>query len=492
MPYKDMKGKCFMEKNYKMIINGELAGSGSGETVEVKNPSNSEVVATVPQGTKEDFERAVDAASNAFKEWAETPAVKRADIIKKAADIMISRADEIGKILTLEQGKPLGEGVGEIKAGASAFDFYSGEAIRVLGEIYPGSKPRQRCFTVKQPVGVVVAIAPWNYPIVLLAQKIAPALAAGCTVVAKPSSVTPLACIEMVKCCLEAGIPKGVLNLITVPGKILGEVLGGNPKVSKISFTGETSTGKKIMALAADSIKKVSLELGGHCPLIVLDDADIALSVKQGVYRSFRNMGQICNSINRIFVDKKIFDKYVEGFVKQTKKLKMGDGIENPKIDLGPMATESGRNKVIEHVKDALDKGAKVLTGGKIPEGKQYERGFFYEPTVLVNVTKDMKVMQEETFGPIAPIMSFETVEEAVELANNTQFGLVDYVFTKDLAKGFRLAEALEAGTVGINNVVGAEIPQPYCGWKESGLGVELSHHGIDEYLRLKHIRISF
>lgn len=480
-----------MIKNYNMFINGEWLESLSGKRIEVRNPSNGEIIASVPEGTKEDLSKAIDSAYNSFPAWSKVPGIKRAQILMETAKLIRSNLEQIAEILTLEQGKPLKEAKGEIDATASVFEFYSGEAIRILGEIYPATKPEQRCFVIKQPVGVVLAIAPWNYPVLLLGQKIAPALASGCTVVAKPSSETPLACIEMIKCCIKAGIPNGVLNLITAPGSIVGGEISENPKISKISFTGETSTGKKIMAKAANSIKRVSLELGGHSPLIVFDDADIELAVQHGVYRSFRNMGQICNSINRIFVDKKIFDNYVDEFVKQTKALKIGDGLKNPDVDLGPMATEKGRNKVIEHVKDAIDKGAKILCGGKIPEGEEFKKGFFYEPTVIVNVNYNMKVMNEETFGPVAPIMSFDTIESAIKLVNNTRFGLVAYIYTKDFRKGLEVAEALEYGTVGINNVVGAEIPHPYGGWKESGLGTELSHHGIDEFLCLKHIRMT-
>ncbi len=480
-----------MERDYNMFIDGIWVESSSGKRIEVINPANGDIVATVPEGNKEDASKAIDSGYDAFPGWSKIPAIRRGHILKETARHIRENLNEIAKYLTLEQGKSLNEAKGEIEAVASVFEFYSGESIRILGEVYPATKPDQRCITIKQPLGVVVVIAPWNYPVLLLGQKIAPALASGCTVIAKPSSVTPLACIEMIKCCIKAGIPKGVLNIVTGPGQVLAEELIRNPRVSKISFTGETSTGKKIMSLAANSIKKVSLELGGHSPLIVLDDADIGLAVKDGVYRSFRNMGQICNSINRIFVDKKIFDEYVDEFVKRARMLKIGDGLKTPDVDLGPMTTEKGRDKAIEHVRDAVAQGARILLGGKIPQGEDYKNGFFYEPTVLVNVNLNMKVMQEETFGPVAPIMGFDTIESAIKMANNTRFGLVAYLYTKGMKKAFEAAEALEYGTVGINNVVGAEIPHPYGGWKESGVGIELSHHGIDEFLQLKHIRIS-
>jgi len=327
-------------------------------------------------------------------------------------------------------------------------------------------------------------------PVSLLSWKIGPALIAGCTLVCKPASLTPLSVIEFIHCLQDTQIPSGVVNLVTGPGATVGRELVENPLARKIAFTGETYTGKEIMRRASSSLKRLSLELGGSCPLIVLEDADLTSAVKGGVYRAFRNMGQVCNSINRIYVDKKLFDEFVEKFLRETGKLKIGNGLKEPDIDLGPMVCDEQRKHVIEHLKDAVKSGAKIILGGKIPQDERFKNGFFFEPTVLTNVNHQMKVMQEETFGPVAPIMAVSGMEEAVKLANDSPYGLVSYAYTKDIRKAFWIAEHLECGTVGINNVSGGETPYPYGGWKGSGLGLELSHYGVEEYLQIKHIRI--
>jgi len=390
----------------------------------------------------------------------------------------------------MEQGKPLKEAIGEIKASAEALEYFAEEARRMIGETIPTDSASRRSIVIWQPVGPVVAIGPWNYPVLLLSWKLGPALIAGCTVVAKPPSQAPLAATRFIGLLQEAGAPPGVVNIVTGPGSEVGRALVANPLCRKVALTGQTETGKEIMRLAAEDLKHLSLELGGHCPLIVCEDADLDAAVKGGVYRSFRNMGQICNAINRIYVHESIFEPFVDKFVKETATLKIGNGLEKPDVDLGPMTTEAGRQKVREHIQDAVSKGAKVLCGGREPPGEEYAKGFFFEPTVLVDVNHDMKVMREETFGPVAPIMAVASLEEAIEYANDSPYGLVAYVYTRDLAKAITAAERLEYGTVGINNVSGGEVAFPYGGWKQSGIGVENSSHAVEEYLQMKHIRI--
>ncbi len=296
--------------------------------------------------------------------------------------------------------------------------------------------------------------------------------------------------MEFVQCFQEAGVPAGVVNLVIGPGVAVGSELVENLLTRKVAFTGETGTGKEIMRRASSGVRNLSLELGGNCPLIVCEDGDLSSSVKGGVYRAFRNMGQVCNSINRIYVNEGIFEKFVDSFIKETKKLRIGNGLDEPDVDLGPMVSYEQRAHVIEHIDDAAGKGAKVEWGGKVPQGEKFKNGFFFEPTVLTNVNHEMRVMREETFGPVAPIMAVSNGEEAVNLANDSRYGLVSYVYTKDLKKALWIAENLECGTVGINNVSGGEVPYPYGGWKESGLGLELSHYGVQEYLEVKHIRL--
>jgi len=416
--------------------------------------------------------------------------VQRANFMHKAANLIRKHEEEISRLLTQEQGKPLLEARGEVRGAANAVDYYAEEAYRILGEVIPTNSARRRSLIIKQPIGVVGAIGPWNYPVGLLAWKVAPALIAGCTVVAKPASYTPLSAIKTFGCFVEAGISAGVLNLVTGSGSVVGDELVKNPIAKKIAFTGETDTGKEIMSKAGVNLKRLSLELGGSCPLIVCEDADLESAVKGGVYRSFRNMGQVCNSINRIYVDKAVVSKFIEMFVEETKKLKLGNGLEEPEIDLGPMITGEQREHTKRHIKDAINKGARVLCGGKEPAGEKFKSGFFFEPTVLTGVNHTMLIMQEETFGPVAPIMVVNDTEEAIKLANDTKYGLVSYVYTKDLKRAISIAESLECGTVDINNVSGGEVPYPYGGWKESGLGLELSHYGLEEYLEIKHIRV--
>jgi len=474
----------------QLLIDGAWVEGEGGKWVDVIDPSTEEPMGRAPEASPADVERAVAAAHRAFSTWSQTPPSTRASILRKAAALASSRLDDLARILTLEQGKPLREAKSEIRASIDALEYYAEEARRIYGETIPTDHANRRSVVIRQPVGPVAAIGPWNYPVLLLTWKVAPALAAGCTVVAKPPSVTPLAVTRFLGCLVEAGLPAGVLNIVSGPGRSVGEQLVRHPLIRKIGFTGETGTGKAIMKAASDGLKRISLELGGHCPLLVFPDADIEAAAKAAAYRSFRNMGQICNAVNRIYVHRDIYSRFVDAMVEETRRLRIGRGIDDP--DLGPMTTREGLEKTIEHIEDARARGAKVVYGGQRPEGETFERGYFFLPTVLVDVDHSMKVTREETFGPVAPILTFSTFDEAIELANDTPYGLVAYVFTNDLKTAILASERLEAGTVGINNVAGGEVPFPYGGWKESGIGVELSHHGLEEYLLIKHIRIEF
>jgi len=469
-----------------LLINGEWIEKGTGGVITVQDPATEEFFAEVPRASDEEVDRACRAAAKAFKSWSRSLPAERAALLSAAAQKLEGKIEEIAKLLTREQGKPIGEAKGEVRAAIQALRFFARYAELPVGEWRAPNRAGIVNLVRRYPVGPVAVISPWNYPVLLTAWKVAPALAAGCTVVIKPSSKTPLAVTEFVRGLAETGIPKGVVNLVHGGGGDVGMALVRHPDIAKVSFTGETETGKVIMREAAGGMKRLTLELGGHCPLIVAADADLKAAVEGGVYRAFRNMGQVCNSVNRIYVERSVFEEFVRMFVERTQKLTIGPGLSNP--DLGPMIDEEARRRVIAHIEDAVSKGAEVVYGGKVPSG--FERGFFFEPTVLVNVNHEMTMMREETFGPVAPIMAVESLEEAVRFANNSRYGLVAYLYTRDLEKALWAADELDYGTVGINNVVGGEVEHPYAGWKESGLGFELSEHALDEFLLFKHIRL--
>lgn len=472
-----------------MLIDGRWVDAAGGGQMDVINPATGEVIGSVPAGTEDDVERAARAAHGAFASWAGAAPKERARVLREAARLARSRREELGRLLTMEQGKPLKEAMGEIDASADALEYYAEEARRIYGEIYPTDRANRRSLIIKQPVGPVAAIGPWNYPVLLLAWKVAPALAAGCTVVAKPPSITPLAVTAFLACLEEAGLPPGVLNIVMGSGGRVGRAVVQHPLIRKIALTGQTETGKDIMRMAADGLKRISLELGGQCPLIVAPDADLDQAAYGAAYRAFRNMGQICNAVNRIYVHEDVYEPFVERVVEEARRLRIGNGLEEA-VDLGPLTTEDGRQTCRVHVQDALDKGARLAYGGKEPEGEAYARGYFFLPTVLTDCHHGMRVMQEETFGPVAPIMKVRDLDEAVRLANDSPYGLVAYLYTRDLKTAFEVSERLECGTVGVNNVSGGEVPFPYGGWKESGIGLELSAYGLDEYLLVKHIRM--
>jgi len=476
-------------KRFKMLIDGVATESISGRVATIKNPANQEPVAEVSFGGRVDAALALKAAERAFPGWAKIEPQRRGEILHRASDLVREKAEEIARLLTQEQGKPLRYARNEVLSSAEALDYYAEEGKRNFGEIVPSASKRSRSLVISQPLGVAAVISPWNYPVDLLAWKLAPALAAGCTVVAKPSSKAPLAATEFVMATEEAGLPPGVLNLVHGSGRDVGSELVENPISRKVSFTGETTTGKEIMEKASRHVKRLSLELGGHSPAIVCEDAKIEEAAEACMYRAFSNMGQICISVNRIYVHDAVAEEFADELVKMTKKLRIGGGLD-PDVDLGPMFSEAQRQKTKDQIADALDKGATILCGGSEPEGEEFRRGFFFMPTVLDRMDHSMRMMREETFGPVAPMMSFSSNDEALRLANDSRYGLAAYVFCEDMTTALWFAEGLEAGSVGVNlnNVIQPQAP--FGGWKESGLGRERSRAALEAYMEKKHIRI--
>jgi succinate-semialdehyde dehydrogenase / glutarate-semialdehyde dehydrogenase len=470
-----------------MLINGEEVSSHSGKVEIIYNPANQEPVAEVSVGSRQDANIALEAAKRAFPLWSKATSQTRAEILHSAADLVRERADGIARLLTEEQGKPLKNAKMEVLSSADVLDYYAEEGKRNLGEWL--TLPHSRSIVIRQPVGVAALITPWNFPVDLLAWKVAPCLAAGCTFVAKPPSKAPLAATEFVRAVCDAGLPSGSANVVHGPGNEVGAELVENPISRKIAFTGETKTGRWIMTHAAMHIKRVSLELGGQSPFIVCEDADLEKAASACSQRAFSNMGQICISVNRIYVAEDVAEEFTAQLVERAKRLRIGNGLEQD-TDLGPMFSQNQREKTREHVADAIAKGAMLLLGGREPEGKSYEKGFFFLPTILDESDHRMRIMREETFGPVAPIMKFKTVDEAIHLANDTEYGLAAYLFTNDLNTAIHTSERLEAGGIGVNvnNVV--EMQAPFGGWKQSGLGRELGHYGLDAYLETKHIRL--
>ncbi|MBC7097616.1 NAD-dependent succinate-semialdehyde dehydrogenase [Candidatus Bipolaricaulota bacterium] len=475
-------------KSVQMLVDGEWLSAKS--TYYVINPANTdEVVAEVALGTRGDASEAVEAAHRAFASWSETSPFERAELLRKAAAIVKERIEEISRLLTLENGKTLKDSRKEIDFAARVLHYYAEEATRIFGEWVPTLSQSVRSIVIRQPVGVAGLIVPWNFPIDLLAWKLGPALAAGCTVVIKPSSEAPVAATEFVRAVNDAGFPPGVINVIPGKASEVGMELVENPKVVKLAFTGETETGKYILEKAAKHLKRVSLELGGNAPAIVCSDAPLEIAVSGCVRRAFSHMGQICISINRVYVVKEIADIFVEKVLDAVAKLKVGNGLD-PETDLGPMFRDNLRQRTKEHIEDALKKGARLLFGGTEPKGKEYEKGFFFMPTVLSGVNHQMRIMKEETFGPVMPIMVVHDHKQALELANDTRYGLAAYVFTRDLSRAVKLAERLEAGGIAVNVNDVTELQAPFGGWKQSGIGRELSRHALESYLEYKHIRI--
>jgi succinate-semialdehyde dehydrogenase/glutarate-semialdehyde dehydrogenase len=476
--------------DYEMLIGARKVLPANDEWIDVINPATKQVVGRVPKGTRADADAALQAADRAFQDWKVLPTKKRSDIIKKAVAYTRQSIPEIAEALTREQGKPLSQAKDEVKGALDTIEYMAEEAHRILGEIIPTDSNDRLSFVILQPVGVVSAIVPFNYPINLLSWKLAPALASGCTVVAKPASQTPISAILLIGKLLEGGLPPGTVNVVTGSGSTVGQELVDNPLSQKVSFTGSTEMGRIIMRDAAKHLKKVGLELGGSNPLIVLKDADLDEAVKGGVLKAFRNTGQVCTCIRRIYVEQPVYEEYVKRFTEATAKLTIGDGLANPDVDLGPLMDEPARQRVQEAVQDAVKKGARICHGGQIPPGEAFTHGYFYEPTVLANVDHTMQVMLEEIFGPIAPIMPVANFDEAIEKANDSPFGLAGYIYTTKLAYAIEAGRRMDCGSIGINETSFTGAPYPFPAWKQSGPGVENSHHGLREFLRVKHIRV--
>ncbi len=467
-------------------INGIWTAGGATKTFDVINPATGEVLATLPDMGAAETTAAIDAAYIAQVAWAARPAKERAVLLRRWFDLMIANADELAAILTAEMGKPLPEAKGEILYAASYVEWYAEEAKRIYGETIPAPSDDKRMIVIKQPVGVVGTITPWNFPAAMIARKIAPALAVGCTVVSKPAEQTPLTAIALAVLAEEAGIPAGVLNIIVgIDGPAIGRELCGNAKVRKISFTGSTEVGRILMRQCSDQIKKVSLELGGNAPFIVFDDADLDAAIEGALASKYRNAGQTCVCANRIYVQSSVYDAFAAKLAAKVSELSVGDGFK-PGVTIGPLIDEQGVAKAEDHVQDAVSKGARVLLGGKRIEGA----GTFFAPTILTGIDRTMKVAREETFGPVAPLFRFETVEDVIAQANDTEFGLAAYFFAGDLKKVWRVAEALEYGMVGINTGLMSSETAPFGGIKQSGLGREGSRHGADDYLEMKYLCI--
>ncbi len=474
-----------------LYIAGARRPSSNGTTRDLHSPHDGRVIAKVSQATAEDADEAVRTAHEAFLAWKELSPYKRESIIRKATAYCRTKADEIGHLMALEQGKPLNQSRSEIVASCDTIDYYAAEGVRIEGIVNPTEDPNYRSHVTYQPVGVCALITPWNYPVSLLSWKLGPALATGCSVVVKPTTVTPLSPTAFCEALTEGGLPPGLLNAIPGPGKVVGEALLRHPMVEKVAMTGSSQTGKRLMEVFGPTLKKISLELGGQCPAIVCADADLDLAAKILAYKGFRNNGQSCSSINRVYADVAIHDALVQQLKAIGEGMSIGDGITDPAVDLGPMATADGVAVCEDHVEDALRHGAKLVTGGKRPEGEAYAKGHYYLPTILTGATHAMKVMREETFGPVVPFAQFATVDDAVKMANDTAYGLVAYLFTKDTSATFRISEALEAGTVCVNHGAVNTNYAPYAGWKDSGYGVELSRKAVFEYLKTKHIKIA-
>lgn len=474
----------------KFFINGELVDSVSGVYDEVRNPATQEVVDTVPRGTAEDLNRAVAAAERAFPAWAETPYAQRAEVLYKAVHLLREREQALANLLTREQGKPVRESVLEIRRLAHTIEHYAGMGKNVRGGYVPLLDKGKYGMIIKRPLGVCASIVPWNFPVSLMGNKIGPALLAGNTVVVKPASTTPLTAIAVVALFVEAGLPPGVMNIVSGPGSVVGEALLRHPKVRKIGFTGATDTGKRVMAAAAEQIKRVTLELGGSDPMIVCDDADLDPAVSAAAVGRFFNCGQACLAVKRLYLFESIFEPFVAKLVERAKKLKVGNGL-SPDTRMGPLHTDAQRREVEEQVQDAVARGAKILTGGARPEGPEFAKGFYYLPTLLIDVPDDARITTEECFGPALPIFKVRDLDEALRRANASIYGLGSSIWTRDLDKANRAAAELEAGYTWINSAQIIYDELPFGGVKQSGFGKEHGSEAIDYYTETKAIVVS-
>jgi len=474
-----------MEQVKGMYINGEWVYAESGETMEVINPATSESVGVVAYGDDRDTAKAVEAAHAAFKSWSRLTGRERAKYLYNLSELVRKNRDELAALMSAEMGKPLGEAKFEVLGVVDNFVWYAEEAKRIYGETIPSSFGNKRLMAIKQPVGIVAAITPWNFPLNMAARKIAPALAAGCTVLLKPAMKTPLSAIRLFELIEEAGFPKGVVNLVLGKASKIGQEIIDNPKVAKITFTGSTEIGKQLMEGAAKQVKRISMELGGHAPFIVFEDADLDAAVS-GLFESkYRNTGQMCICTNRLYVHESVVDAFTQKLVDRLQNTKVGDGRVKG-VEIGPLVDEAALNSVMEHIQDAQAKGGTIVFGGNRLTEDDYSKGFFLEPTVITNVTQDMKITYEETFGPVVPIIPFNGEAEVVEMANDTVYGLAAYFYTRDNSRCFRVAEALEYGIVGINDGSPTQTQAPFGGLKESGIGREGGHYALEGFLETK------
>lgn len=464
-------------------INGKWRSSASGDMLDVSNPANGERVGRVPALTALETAEAIQVAHDAFKRWRKTSAKERADILKAWYQEIMDHADVLAELMCVEMGKPVAEAKGEVQYAASFIEWYAEEARRMYGDTIPGLDPSNRVVVTREPVGVCVAITPWNFPAAMITRKVAPALAAGCTMVVRPASESPFSALALAALGEKAGIPAGVFNVVTGESKVIGPVFTDSPLVRKLSFTGSTAVGSHLMAASAPTVKRVSLELGGNAPFIVFDDADIDAAVAGAVACKFRNAGQTCVCANRIYVQAGVYDEFLAKFTEKVKSLKVGDG-RDAGVDIGPLINQAAVDKVARHIDDAKAQGGRLLLGG---QGHKLG-GLWFEPTVIADCTQSMLCAREETFGPMAPVFKFDKDDEAIAWANDTEFGLASYFYARDIYRIQRVAEALEAGMVGINTGIVSNATAPFGGVKSSGIGREGSHQGLDEYTEWKYL----
>jgi succinate-semialdehyde dehydrogenase/glutarate-semialdehyde dehydrogenase len=474
----------FQEKSF---INNNWVTSDNNKIINVENPFDGHVIGHIPDCGRDETERAIQAAHKAFQSWKKFTALQRAKVLHQWAQLIDDNLEDLAILMTLEQGKPLTESRSEIVYANGFIKWFAEEGRRIYGDIIPSNSPKQQLFVIKQPIGVVGAITPWNFPCAMITRKCAPAFAAGCTVVLKPASETPFSALALAVLAEQAGMPPGVFNIVTGDAKAIGGELTSNPLVKKISFTGSTKVGKLLMQQSATTMKKLSLELGGNAPFIIFDDANLETAVKGAMASKFRNAGQTCVCANRILVQDTVYDTFSEKLIHAVKQLKMGDGLKED-TQIGPLISKAGIEKVERHIADAVSKGAKVMCGGK----KSAVGNLFFEPTVLMDVTPDMLIAREETFGPVAPIFRFHSDEEAIQMANDTEFGLASYFYSESMRRIWQTAEQLEYGIVGVNTGIISTEVAPFGGVKESGMGREGSKYGIEDYVEIKYINLTF
>jgi len=475
----------------RLLISGEWVDAESGDRFDVTNPATGEVVGSVPNASAADVQAAIDAAADALDGWKSLAPIERARVLRRSADLIRERKEEIAAVMTAEQGKPLAEATGEVEYAASFLEWFAGEAERVYGQVVPALNPANRVLVLRQPVGVVAAITPWNFPAAMMTRKLGPAMAAGCTSVVKPASATPLTAALVLRAIEDAGAPPGVVNLVASRSSgMVAETIFADRRVRKISFTGSTEVGKELIRLSAGQVKRLSLELGGHAPYLIFDDADLDEAVEGLIASKFRNAGQTCVCANRTYVQSGIYDDFLARVAEKVARMVVGPG-DQPGVTIGPLIDERGVDKAEQHVQDAIERGARLVTGGERLTDGEYARGSFFAPTVLEGVTPEMLICSEETFGPVAGISRFETEEEAIELANDTVYGLCAYFHTRDYARLLRVAEKLEYGIVGANAGIISAANVPFGGVKESGYGREGGSVGIDEYLDVKYVLVA-